>query len=153
MVIWTRWGILALLIPMAFILVAQAAVSSMRGEDRKTVKRVKPADESEGAGEAESSEELAALEVAEQKRLVEREKAVARSKKNGYAIGCFAAAVALWPLGRQMNASKFALVQDPQTGQFVEGQVGGGHTMFFIPLEYWAFIWPVLGLFKLLSRT
>ena len=34
-----------------------------------------------------------------------------------------------------------------------EAPAGGGHTMFFIPLEYWGFIWAVIGLIKFLSST
>ena len=57
----------------------------------------------------------------------------------------------LWPLGRWMNQTENRVFVDPQTGQPIEAQVGGGHTLFFIPMEYWSFIWGAIGLFKLLS--
>lgn len=34
-----------------------------------------------------------------------------------------------------------------------EASASGGHTMFFIPLEYWGFIWALIGIFKFMGST
>jgi hypothetical protein len=91
------------------------------------------------------------LKAAQRKREAEHVKAVKRAQDNGFAVGCLIAAGVLWPLGRWMNTTETRLLVDAQTGEPVELHSGGGHTLFFIPLEYWAFIWPVIGLFKFIS--
>jgi hypothetical protein len=49
------------------------------------------------------------------------------------------AAVVLWLLGKKLNKPK---VYVDQTGQQVVSK--GRHSLFFIPIEYWAFIYVIL---------
>ena len=74
--------------------------------------------------------------------------ALKRAKDIGFAIGAVTAGVALWFLGRWMNRTESHMLIDPQTGQHVELATGGGHTLFFIPLQFWAFIWAGIGVFR-----
>jgi hypothetical protein len=149
MVIWARWGILGLLIPAVFISVAISAMKPSQAADRQPVKEAKVAEEAEDPPPAENLEELKA---AERKRAAERDKATKRAEGSGYLIGALVSAAVLWPLGRWMNKSESRTLVDQQSGQVVEAQVGGGHTLFFVPLEYWSFIWAAIGLFKFISR-
>jgi hypothetical protein len=144
MVIWTRWGILGLLIPTALIVIAMIgaealAMQRMQGEDRKPAKQAQVANGVEETPAEEDPEEAKAAERKraddERKRAGEQGKATKRTEDIGYLIGGLASAAILWPLGRWMN----------------KGEIGGGHTMFFIPLEYWGFIWAAIGLFKFLG--
>jgi hypothetical protein len=153
MVIWTRWGILGLLIPMVLILIAQEAMKMTINDEPMPVKRAAIKEDSEVSPTDEEAQELRTAErkKAEQKRAADHLKAIKNAKDNGYGIGCLATAVVLWPLGRLMNKTETRLLIDQQTGQPVEMQVGGGNTLFFIPLEYWSFIWPAFGLYKVLS--
>ena len=73
---------------------------------------------------------------------------VKRAKDIGFAIGSLVAAGIIWPLGLWMNRSESRILYDEQTGQHVELAAGGGHTLFFIPLQYWAFIWVAFGLYR-----
>ncbi len=95
MVIWTRWGILGLLIPVALIVIAMigaeaVAKQRMGSEDRKPVKQTQTAD---GAAEAppEDPEEAKAAERRqadeERKRAAGRDKAMKRANDAGYLIG------------------------------------------------------------------
>src|SRR5829696_120221 len=111
MVIWTRWGILGLLIPVALIVIAMIGAEAiakqrMGSEDRKPVKQAPTGD---GMEETlpEDPEEAKAVERKradeDRKRAAEHEKAVKRAKDTGYLIGGLASAAVLWPLGRRMN--------------------------------------------------
>jgi hypothetical protein len=61
-------------------------------------------------------------------------------------LGFLVAAVIVWPLGRALNRKRPEReLVDPQTGERVILKSGGGHTLFFIPIEYWAPIFVVLG--------
>jgi hypothetical protein len=51
-----------------------------------------------------------------------------------FGIGCGLSAVALWFLGRWMNRPR-------------KDDLGISHTCFFIPVQYWAFLWAGLGVF------
>lgn len=53
----------------------------------------------------------------------------------------------LWPLGRYLNKKVTTReLIDPKTGEIVQINTGGnGHTLFFIPMEYWAPILIVVG--------
>ena len=149
MVISTRWGILGLIIPTALIVIAIigaeiVAKHRMRGEDRKPVKQAQVTDDAQDPLEEDPEE----VKAAERRRVAEREKSTKRAKETGYLIGGLASAAVLWPLGRFMNKGESRILADQQSGELVEAQVGGGHTMFFIPLEYWGFIWAAIGLFK-----
>lgn len=68
-------------------------------------------------------------------------------------IGFCVVAAILWPLGRWLNrkAPERTLV-DPNTGEQVVLQIGGGNTLFFIPMQFWAPIAIVLGLIFLVSK-
>jgi hypothetical protein len=106
----------------------------------------------EDAEEAPPPEHPEELRAAERKRAAERERTTKRAEGTGYLIGGLLSAAVLWPLGRWMNKSESRTLVDQQTGQVVEAPVGGGHTLFFVPLEYWSFIRAGIGLFKFLSR-
>lgn len=59
-------------------------------------------------------------------------------------------AAPLWVLGRWLNRGGVVKeLLDPQTGEKVFLQQGGGHSFFFIPVEFWAIISLVLGLILL----
>jgi hypothetical protein len=148
MVIWSRLGILGLIIPTVFIVIAMIACEPPKTENPKPVKPAKVADDAEET----PAEDPVALKTAELKRAVEREKAIKRTEATGYLIGSLVSAAVLWPLGRWMNKSEVHMSADQQIGQLAESQ-GGGHTLFFIPMEYWAFIWVVIGLFKFLGSA
>jgi len=49
-----------------------------------------------------------------------------------FVVGCGLSAVGLWFLGRWMNRRK------------ANGEMNG-HTFFFIPVHYWAFVWAIIG--------
>jgi hypothetical protein len=71
------------------------------------------------------------------------EAAVERATDKAYVFGGLLAAAVVWPLGRRLNNPDF----DPEN----LGTSGGRHTMFFVPLQYWAIFWPVVGLFRFLG--
>lgn len=77
----------------------------------------------------------------QRKREADRLKAVKRAEGNWYFVGSLLSAAAVWPLGRWMNRTESRHLVDPETGQHVELQTGGGHTLFFIPMQYRAPIW------------
>lgn len=156
MVIWTRWGILGLLIPVALIVIAmigaEAVAKQRMGSDRKSVKQAPAADGAEETPpddpeEAKAAERKRADE--DRKRAAERDKTIKRANDAGYLIGGLASAAVLWPLGRRMNGGSGS---DQHSWESAETPAGG-HTMFFIPLEYWGFIWAAIGLFKFLSSA
>jgi hypothetical protein len=56
------------------------------------------------------------------------------------------AAAIVWPLGRLLNRKQTEReLVDPATGQRVLLQSGGGHSLFFVPVQYWAPILVALG--------
>ncbi|MCY9786257.1 hypothetical protein KIK06_20390 [Nocardiopsis sp. EMB25] len=57
----------------------------------------------------------------------------------GAGIGLLPAAVAVFFLGRKLNAPRQGF--HPATGQPVLHR--NAHTFFFVPMQYWAFILPV----------
>lgn len=65
-------------------------------------------------------------------------------------LGFWIAAVIVWPLGRSLNCEKQKDYYDPWN--WVESIMSFGndkpvrHTFFFIPMQYWAFIFVVLGI-------
>ena len=69
----------------------------------------------------------------------------------GFVVGCFISAVALWFLGRWLNAPRRLKEINPETGRPVEVPSGNPDTLFFIPVQYWAFAWVVIGLVAGLS--
>lgn len=148
MLIWSRLGILALLLPVPFIPVAEAVMVPKRTPAPKPPP--KSEDEPEDTRTPEQIDEL--LERAEKlKREAEHQKAVKKAKGKAYGAALMMGAVALWPLGRWMNRVETQYLVNPETGEPVEVQTGGGHTLFFIPIEYRALFWAVGGAFKLLA--
>ena len=61
------------------------------------------------------------------------------------AAASWLAAAIVGPLGRWMNRGEARELVDPQTGEVVRLQRQGGHTLFFIPMEWWGVIFGVLG--------
>lgn len=54
------------------------------------------------------------------------------------------AAIPVWIIGKKLNTKTEKTLIDPDTGENVSLQSGGGHELFFIPMEYWAPILVVL---------
>lgn len=59
------------------------------------------------------------------------------------------AAAMLWPFGRWLNVTKAKEWIDPDTGERVVHHSGGEHSLFFIPVEYWAIICVIFGIVAL----
>lgn len=63
------------------------------------------------------------------------------------------AAAILWPLGRYLNRKQEdRVLVDQKTGQPVVVESGGGHSFFFIPVEFWAPIMVLIGLVVFIVR-
>jgi hypothetical protein len=60
-------------------------------------------------------------------------------------LACLVAALIVWPVGRVLNRKGMRELLDTETGERFAVQTGGGHTLFFIPMEYWAVIFVGLG--------
>ena len=58
--------------------------------------------------------------------------------KYGLAFSQFAAAIAIWFVGRRLNSKPGRMMVDQQTGETVE--LKSKHSLFFIKMEYWTFI-------------
>jgi hypothetical protein len=56
------------------------------------------------------------------------------------------AAAAAWFMGRKVNTKTEKVLIDPETNEPVMLRTGGGHSLFFIPMQYWAFILLAVGL-------
>lgn len=147
MIIWSRWGILALLIPVLPILLAEGVMELSVSDDSPPV-RAKIANDSDDTDVREKAEELKA---AQRKREEEHLHAVTRAKRTGFGIGCLIGAAAIWPLGRWMNKPESRMLIDPQSGESFQMRSGGGNTLFFVPMEYWSFIWLVVGFYKFVT--
>lgn len=104
MVIWSRWGILVILLAVACFIATQVVTDSLSQDPQYY-------------------------------------------KSHGWpkAVAAWIAAVILWPLGRYMNRTQERQLIDPQSGQVVTLRTGGGHALFFIPMEYWGIILAVVG--------
>lgn len=109
MVIWARWGILGLIIPVALIVIAMSGAETiakqrMRSEDQKSVKKAPVADDAEN-----DHDETCAIERKKddnaRKQAIARAKTLKRAEHAGYLIGGLASAAVLWPLGRRMNGA------------------------------------------------
>jgi hypothetical protein len=63
------------------------------------------------------------------------------------------AALITWPVGRAFNRKgPDRELVDENTGERVVLSSGGGHSLFFIPMEYWAPIFLVLGVIFLFIK-
>ena len=62
-------------------------------------------------------------------------------------LALWAAGLICWPVGRALNRGKEEReLFDPKTGETVRVASGGGHSFFFVPVEYWLFVFFVLGI-------
>jgi hypothetical protein len=110
MIIWTRAGFLALLIPFLCALAMNVAVDGAFKDDHYY-------------------------------------------KDHGWPklLACLLGGGVLWPLGRRLNQTDERQLLDMETGEVVRFQSGGGHTLFFIPVEYWSFIVAAFGVVTLFT--
>ena len=64
-------------------------------------------------------------------------------------LALWIAAAIVWPLGRALNQRKQIEMFDQKTGiggiRISEGRNIVRHDMLFIPMEYWAFVFAILG--------
>lgn len=60
------------------------------------------------------------------------------------ALAGFVAAVPIWYLGIKFNVKDVRVLIDPETEE--EVIIGGGHSLFFIPMQYWAFIFLAISI-------
>lgn len=60
-------------------------------------------------------------------------------------VALWVAAAVIWPIGRAMNRASERHLIDPETGQPVVVRSGGGHSLFFVPVQYWWVVFLVLG--------
>jgi len=68
----------------------------------------------------------------------------------GPCIGSFAAAAAIWFLGKKFNSSsKNRIMIDKASGQ--EFLFKPNHSLFFIKMQYWAYVVGAAGVFLLLG--
>lgn len=68
----------------------------------------------------------------------------------GVCIGALAAAVAIWYAGNSFNSpAKDRVMIDKATGQ--EFLIKPNHSLFFIKMQYWAYIVGAIGLFLLVA--
>lgn len=63
------------------------------------------------------------------------------------------AAAAAWFMGRKVNTKTEQILIDPNTNEPVTIRAGGGHSLFFIPMQYWAFILLVAGMFAFVETA
>jgi hypothetical protein len=59
-------------------------------------------------------------------------------------LGLLLAAAVLWPIGKRLNSGSRTFI-DKETGR--EIVVRPGHSLFFVPMQFWA---PILGVIALL---
>jgi len=68
----------------------------------------------------------------------------------GVCIGALAAAVAIWYAGNSFNSpAKDRVMIDKATGQ--EWIIKPDHSLFFIKMQYWAYIVGAIGVFLLIA--
>jgi hypothetical protein len=68
-------------------------------------------------------------------------------------VALLVAAVIVWPIGRTLNRPRPEReITLPNTGERVVVQSGGGHSLFFIPMQYWAPLFVVLGIVGLFAK-
>ncbi|WP_143014190.1 hypothetical protein [Mucilaginibacter pineti] len=68
----------------------------------------------------------------------------------GPCLGCFAAATAIWFIGKKFNSpAKNRVMIDKASGR--EFLIKPDHSLFFIKMQYWAFVFGAGGLFLLLG--
>jgi ribose/xylose/arabinose/galactoside ABC-type transport system permease subunit len=68
-------------------------------------------------------------------------------------IACLAAALLIWPIGRWLNREAIAPHANDLEDDFAPRyHQTGRHTLFFVPMEYWAFVFVALGIFYVFNR-
>ena len=150
MIIWSRLGILALIIPIAIGFLIQR-VMELTVEEPIPARASNPFEQSNDSATDDDIKQIkAGLEKKKIAAGVEHQRQIARAKNIGFSIGCFISAIALWPLGRWINKIESTTTIDA-TGQIYEIHQGGGHTLFFIPMQYWSIIWCAIGVYKLIK--
>jgi hypothetical protein len=112
MVIWSRWGLLVVVILVAGFVASQVFVSAVFQDQQYYQSHAWPK-----------------------------------------AAGAWAAAVVLWPLGRYMNRVEHRQLWDLHANRAVILRTGGGHTLFFLPMEYWSILCVLLGVALLFMKT
>ncbi|HPF23640.1 MAG: hypothetical protein R3C08_05220 [Hyphomonas sp.] len=63
------------------------------------------------------------------------------------------AAAAAWFMGRKVNTKTEQVLINPETNEPVVIRRGGGHSLFFIPMQYWAFILLIVGAFAFVEMA
>ena len=101
MIIWKGYGILALLIPLALIIICGSLI---------------------------------------------------RSNGIGYLLGGATSAGVLWFFGRGLNREVSREYTDADTGKRVQILAPPAHTLYFIPMQYWAFVWLGIGVEEFIRR-
>ena len=66
-------------------------------------------------------------------------------------VGLWLAAAVVWPLGRALNRRTERRLLDPTSGQRVVVRSGGGHSLFFVPVQHWSVIYLLLGVICLFA--
>ncbi|MFC7680761.1 hypothetical protein [Paenibacillus sp. GCM10028914] len=69
------------------------------------------------------------------------------SDENGdwfYFIGLTLSAIPVWFIGKHFNRDKDEVFTNERTGQ--QFKLGNRATLFFIPLQYYAIVYPILGI-------
>lgn len=61
-----------------------------------------------------------------------------------YFIGLTLSAIPVWFIGKHLNRNKDEVYTNERTGQ--RFTLGNSHTLFFIPLQYYAIVYPILGI-------
>jgi hypothetical protein len=69
----------------------------------------------------------------------------------GTGWGLLAAALILWPLGVWLNWPVRQSEYDPASGQLVTVNSPGQHKLYWLRIQYWAFVWAVLGVYCLVG--
>ena len=68
-------------------------------------------------------------------------------------VGAAIGGVVIWFLGNYLNRkTNDRELLDPKTGERMVLQTGGGHSLFFIPMQFWGPIILVLGIVLAFSK-
>ncbi|GBU10210.1 hypothetical protein AwWohl_13480 [Gammaproteobacteria bacterium] len=68
----------------------------------------------------------------------------------GMAIGIFLAGIASWFAGKRINRVSYKDLIDPDTNEIVTLKHGGGHSFFFIPMQYCGVLMSIIAIFFLI---
>ena len=60
-------------------------------------------------------------------------------------LGLWVAAAVSWPVGRAMSRGTGRQLAGPASGRPAAVRSGGGHSLFFVPVQYWWAVFLVLG--------